>query len=171
MRVPYAAISPEEQLLREREGRAAPNLQLAVANAPEVARTQVEFLRATTANLDLRLRELAILEVARILRNGYCWGHHVPVALDLGCTAEQLSALRDGDHSLFDESDQQVLRFAGHIESQTLRDDDWTALSARLSDSEMVALVVLVGYYCSMSRIQSALQVPQDEGFGEMDVP
>ena len=47
MRIQYGKISPEEEEMRRREGSRTPNMQLAMANAPDVAFHQVAMLRAT----------------------------------------------------------------------------------------------------------------------------
>ena len=171
MRVHYSQVSPEEQAIRERENRPAPNLQLAIANAPAVAEAQLELLRAITGSLELRTRELVILELGRLLDNAYCWGHHVPVAVECGVSEEQLRAMRGGDHSPFDDDDRQLLAFADAVEARTVTDEKWAGMAKRFSDEELVLLTMLVGYYGMVSRVGDALQVPQDLGFGGFEVP
>src|SRR5882757_8558111 len=111
VRVAYGTISPEEETIREREGRPAPNLQRAIANAPEVARLQLELVRAVAAGLDVRRCELTILEHARLVGNAYCWGHHVSRALEAGYSEDQIRRLMNGDHSGFDGVDRDVLEY------------------------------------------------------------
>lgn len=171
MRVQYGQVTAEERAQRAAEGTEPPNLQRAVANAPDVARLQLELLRATTTMLDLRMRELAILEVGRLMRNEYCWGHHVPVALSAGVTEDQLLRLRDGDHSGFDVDEQTLLAFVDAVDVGAVTDELWEAMSKQLDDAHLVALTSLVGYYEMVSRVQATLQVPQDAGFGGFEVP
>jgi 4-carboxymuconolactone decarboxylase len=171
MRVPYGTLSAEELAIREREGTQPPNLQRALANAPDVARLQLELLRAASGRLDVRRRELAILEHARLLENAYCWGHHVPPALHAGFTKHQLRRLRKGDHSAFEARDRDVLAYVGAFESQTVTDEQWAALRGQFSDEELVALTMLIGCYAVLGRIQRTLDVPQDEGFAGFEAP
>jgi alkylhydroperoxidase family enzyme len=171
VRVDFGTVGPDEQAIRQREGRGPPNLQLAIANAPEVARLQLELLRAISGGLDARQRELAILEHARLLRNAYCWGHHIPAALEAGYTRDQLRRLRDGDHSAFDHADRQILAYVATVEDQSVTDEQWAALRKLFSDEELVTLTMLIGFYGMMSRAQWTLDVPQDDGFGGFEVP
>jgi alkylhydroperoxidase family enzyme len=171
MRVGFGQITAEEAEVRAREGRPAPNLQLAIANAPDVAEAQLSLLRVTSAALDVRPRELATLGHARLVGNAYCWGHHVPPALAAGYTEQQLKALREGDRSLFGAEDQDLLAFVEAVELQAVTDELWTAMATRYDPSELVALTMLVGCYGMISRAQRALDVPQDDGFGGFEEP
>jgi 4-carboxymuconolactone decarboxylase len=171
MRVQFGQVGAEERERRKAEGTTPPNLQLALANAPDVARFQLDLLRSIQAGLPLRLRELVVLEEARLVGNAYCWGHHVPLALEAGFTEEQVRALRDGDRSAFDAGDCEILDFVAAVEGRKVTDELWETLSYRFTDNELVHLSMLVGFYAMVSRVQDALDAPQDPGFGGFEVP
>ena len=64
--------------------------------------------------LDARLRELAILRVARLSKAEYEWTQHVPIGKAVGLGDAQIAALQAGDAtaSCFDATDRLVLQFA-----------------------------------------------------------
>jgi alkylhydroperoxidase family enzyme len=170
-RVSYAEPSAEELAFRAREGSSPPNLQLAVAHAKEVARGQLELVRAITAGMEPRLKELVILQHARISGNAYCWGHHVPPALAAGLTEVELRALRVGDLDGFGSTERAVLDYVAAVEECRVTDREWADVATGRTSEDLVKLTALVGYYSMTSRVQSALDVAQDDGFGGFDTP
>src|SRR5687768_17051168 len=66
----------------------------------------------TRLELDPLLRELAILQVARLVDSRYEWVQHDPIARALGATQEQLDAIEAGrdDDAAFDADQSLVLR-------------------------------------------------------------
>jgi alkylhydroperoxidase family enzyme len=168
--MPFAPVSAEEVEMRAREGTTAPNLQLAIAHAPEVARNQLTLLRSLTAGLDQKLVELVILQHAIVTENAYCWGHHVPVAVAAGYADDQLRALRDGDDSLLDERDRQIAAYVRDVLARTVTDEQFAAMR-RLGDEDLVKVTMLVGQYSMVGLAQAAMDVQQDEGFGGFECP
>src|ERR1700719_2237575 len=125
-RVKYAEPNTEEVAARVRDGhQSPPNLQKVVANAPEVATKQYELLRAISDGLDPRLKELVILCHAKLTSNTYCWGHHVPVGIDVGLSVEQVLGIREGDFSAFDDSDRAVIDYVSAAEERAVTDAVW----------------------------------------------
>ncbi|MCU1374674.1 MAG: hypothetical protein JWO68_1960 [Actinomycetia bacterium] len=169
--MPFAALGAEEVELRAREGTIAPNLQLAIAHAPDVARNQMVLLRSITAGFDQRLIELVILQQAIIAGNAYCWGHHVPVAIGAGYTEEQLRGLRDGDDSLLDEGDRQIAAYVRALLARSVSEEQFAGLRRLLGEEDLVKVTMLVGHYTMVGLAQAAMDVPQDEGFGGFECP
>jgi AhpD family alkylhydroperoxidase len=169
--MPFAELSVEEREMRQREGRPAPNLQLVIATAPDVARNQMVLLRSITAGLPARLVELVILQQAVVTDNDYCWGHHVPVALSAGYTEEQLRALRAGDLSALDDDDRSVAAYVRAVVERAVTDEQISAVRSRLGDEDTVKITMLVGCYVMTGLAQAAMEVPQDEGFGGFECP
>ena len=171
-RLPYAEITAEEAQRRMREGRRnAPNLQLAIAHAPEVAQNQSALLWSILDGLEPRLAELIILQQGLLNENSYCWGHHVPVAEALGYTSEQLRGQRDGNLTLLDDDDRQVIEYVNAVMARTVTDEQFAAMRERFGDERLVKVTLLVGVYSMISMAQSAMNVPQDEGFGGFECP
>lgn len=171
MRLPFAEPSAEELAIRAKEGTSPPNLQLAIAHAPNVARAQLELVRAVCVGIAARDRELIMLLVGLVTENAYCWGHHVPPALVAGMTEQQLRTLRTGDHSLFPPREQALLAYCEAVVQQRVGDDIWEAVREGRSDEEMVKITMMIGFYTMLGKVQAALNIPQDEGFGGFEQP
>jgi alkylhydroperoxidase family enzyme len=171
-RLLYAEVSEEEAETRRREGRREPpNLQRAIAHAPDVARNHATLLWSILDGLDPRLAELVILQQGLLTENAYCWGHHVPVAQDLGYTNEQLRALRDRDLTLLDEDDRRVVEYVNAVIAGLVTDGQFAAVRQQLGDEHIVKVTLLIGIYTMIAMAQQAMNVPQDEGFGGFECP
>ena len=57
-----------------------------------MAQNQASLLWSILDGLDPRLAELVILQQGLLNENAYCWGHHVPVAEDLGYARSRSAA-------------------------------------------------------------------------------
>jgi alkylhydroperoxidase family enzyme len=170
-RLPLSQPSAAEMEARKREGTSPPNLQLAVAHAPEVARLQFELNRALFAGMTERQKRLVILTAGSLTNNAYCWGHHVPMAQNAGVSVAQIRGLRVGDFSLFPPDEQLLLTYCTAVVNRNVTDELFAHISAGRTPEEMVKITMLVGYYCMIGVVQPALDVPQDEGFGGFEVP
>ena len=88
-RVPYleqSDLSPTDQDLLKRPI----TLFKALVNSPKAARAfhgLGDYIRYGS-KLDMRLRELAILQVGWLARSPYEWSHHVKLGHDFGVTDE-----------------------------------------------------------------------------------
>lgn len=170
-RLPPAQPSEEEMAFRAREGSSPPNLQLAISHAPEVARLQLELLRASSAGLSVRDKELMILVVGLSTHNDYCWGHHVALGMAAGISRAEILAIRNGDYDGFPPEDRMLLEFAAAAVSHQVSDALWAEMSKRHTPEELVKIVMLISLYCMLGTVQAVLKVPQDEGFGGFEQP
>jgi alkylhydroperoxidase family enzyme len=123
----------------------------------------------TQQQLSPRLRELAILRVARLSRAEYEWVQHVPIAKMTGVSDEQVAALeRDQTTaSCFDPVDALVLRATEEIVRDCGPSDaTFAELQARFSNREIVELVLAVGFYMVMARLMVSTRIDVDEPAG-----
>ncbi len=142
-RLPYAEITAEEAERRQREGRrAAPNLQRAIAHAPQVAQNQSALLWSILDGLEPRLAELVILQQGLLNENAYCWGHHVPVAEDLGYTSEQIRALRDRDLTSLADDERRVVEYVNAVMARSVTDEQFLALREQLGEERLVKVTL-----------------------------
>ena len=107
----------------------------------------------------------ATLAIAAELENGYEWGHHAGSALTMGITEADLDAIKSGATDALDQHDGVLVRLAVAIERQAVTDELWDAAAAQFGVEQLVQFTVLVSYYGMLGRIQTALQVDQDDGF------
>lgn len=106
--------------------------------------------------LDPRWRELAILRVAALSGARYEWTQHVAIALAVGVSRDRIEAIERGEleSPVFDEVERRVLRFTTElVRDVRVSDPTFVAVRERLSDREIVELVLAVGYYMMVARL------------------
>lgn len=96
-----------------------------------------------------RMRELAILEVARFRSCPIEWVAHVHAGHRAGLTEEEISSIRAGhDHPTFTEDERLARRIVSDLlTKRDLGDDVVEAASTGIGLPAAVELVMLVGYY------------------------
>ena len=152
----------------EAEQREPIDLYRALANAPELLlayRALPQLLRhaATTPR---RLRELAVLRVARQVGSAYEWSHHRPMALKAGVTEAQVAAVDDwAAADCFDADERAVLAAVDAIHRIGLTDAEFAVLVERLGRRGAVEIVVAVAQYEATARIIQALGVEVEPAY------
>lgn len=175
-RVPYldAHTAPPEvsEVFRKIEARGARVINLYRAMAHSKA-ALLPFLKLgnsllTSAKLDGRLRELAILRVAILLGSRYEWQQHEPLAREMGVTEAQLAELPDWEkgHS-FDEREKAVLAYVDEVtRNVAVSDTTHERVSRFLDHAEMVELAMSIGFWGMVGRFLVALDVDLEEDVG-----
>jgi alkylhydroperoxidase family enzyme len=123
----------------------------------------------TQQQLPAKLRELAILRVARLSRAEYEWVQHVPIAKMAGASDEQVAALErdDATAACFDPVDRVVLRATDEIvRDGGPSDATFAELQSHFSHREIVELVLAVGFYMVMARLMISTRIDVDEAQG-----
>jgi alkylhydroperoxidase family enzyme len=162
-RTPLGTIS---EYIRHGENSTPPNLALSIGHPAALADANLALFGCLArGEVSARLRKLATLSVAAVLRNGYEWGHHAPTAAGVGISKECVDAIRNGERGVLDDSDQLIVDYAAAVERQDVSDDLWRRVSAELTVPQQVQLTTLSALYGFYSRIQVALQVDQDRGY------
>jgi len=173
-RIPYRKEDDPEigalvdAIRARRKGRLL-NLDRMLIHSPPFAQGWNALLGAVRRNLDLspRVRELAILAVARLNRADYEWNHHAPEFLAAGGSRQQFDALGDperaaGNENLFDEKERAALALtiamtrAVEVEGATLE-----RARAAFGDHKLVELVGTIAAYNMVSRFLVALGVDE----------
>lgn len=116
--------------------------------------------------LDPRLRELAILQVARQERCDYEWAQHEAIAAGVGVAEAQLEALRGDDLAapVFAEVERLVLGVVAEIGADGgARPQTIEALGRLMSVRAMVELVIVAGHYAAIARLVASFAIPVDE--------
>src|SRR5918998_5862036 len=134
-RLPY--VDPEHAPERVRDAfERLPPLKIfrLVAHAETCFRPFLRLGAAilTEQQLDAKLRELAILNVARLTPAEYEWVQHVAIARAVGVSEEQVEALERGDAeaAAFSEDEKLVLRFTEQVVRDAKPDDATFAAAA-----------------------------------------
>lgn len=119
--------------------------------------------------LDARLRELAILRVARLSQAEYEWVQHVPIARHAGATEAEVAALESGDIAAdcFGEIERAVLRFTDEVVRDVAASDaTFAAASKHLSPREIVELILAIGFYMTVARLMETIRIDLDPPSG-----
>lgn len=119
----------------------------------------------TQLALEPRLRELAILEVARAEESSYERTQHEGIARRLRMPEAQLAAVARGDldDPAFDVRERLALLLAREIaETGAGREETVAAVVKRLGTRELVELVLVVGHYLAIARLVATFAIPTD---------
>jgi alkylhydroperoxidase family enzyme len=159
-RLPY--VDPATAPARVREtlaGVAAPlNIFNMMAHAESNLRSLLRLGGTILSKQQLkgRLRELAILRIAKLSGARYEWVQHVPIGQAAGITDAQIAALDGGktDAACFDARERLVLRFTDEVVRDVRASDDTFAqITQEFSPREIVELILAIGYYMMIARL------------------
>jgi alkylhydroperoxidase family enzyme len=114
--------------------------------------------------LSLRERELVILRVCANHDSEYEWGVHVvSFAHKAGLNAEQIQATRHGtaEAACWSPRDRVLIELCDTLRTScTLSEPLWQAVRAEFSEEAVLELLLLVGFYRTVSTLTGALQLP-----------
>ncbi len=115
-------------------------------------------------HLTMRQREVVIHRVTALCGSEYEWGVHAAFfAKRVGLEPEQLrSIVRGGpDDACWSAEDRLLIRFCdGLHESCDIDDALWTELREQFSEEALLELLLLAGFYRTVSYLTSALRLP-----------
>jgi len=140
--------SPEVKEIYEKTLRGKPgNAQKALAHRPEMLKNFLPFYASVGRSLDRKLYELIYLRVSMINGCHYCTQHHVASSQRVGLTAEDWSALKQGDYSRFSEKERAALVYVEKLtrSPHEITDADFAPLSKLFSEPEIVDIHLLAG--------------------------
>ena len=118
------------------------------------------LLRQST--LTPRQREVAVLRAALASRSEYLWDHHVPLALRVGLTEDDIERVRTGTAN--DPADALIVRAVDEMaESSTLSDDAWERLRGLLDERQVLDLIFTVGCYQVLAVAINTLRIQPEQ--------
>jgi alkylhydroperoxidase family enzyme len=111
--------------------------------------------------LPRRDTELVILRVAWRCRCAYEWHQHVPVALRVGLTADEVAGVAVSPPSKIFTARQLALLAAGDelLAERVLSDSTWRALNEMLGTREVIELCLLIGNYQGLASTIGGLGI------------
>ena len=114
-----------------------------------------------------RDREIVILRTCARCRSEYEWGVHVAVfAARCGLTqAEVAASLRGGaDDALWSRRDRLLVRFADELHDRaSISEALWVELAGHFRADQLIELLVLAGFYHTVSFVTNAIQIELEE--------
>jgi alkylhydroperoxidase family enzyme len=142
----------------------------AQTNWPRLADLMLSIL--SEQQLDPRLRELAILRVARLRGAVYEWEQHLGIGCAAGVRSEQIAAIEAGriDAACFSARERLALDAATQlVERGTVETALFERLARELSPREVVELLLATAVYEAAAKLMNAVELdsegPIDPGF------
>ena len=113
-------------------------------------------------SITLRERELMIDRTCARCGSEYEWGVHVAFfAEKVGFTPAQVAATTGTDHAALPEREQLLLRLADELHDRAqVSDTLWAALRVHWSETQLIELIALAGFYHLISFLTNALRIP-----------
>lgn len=111
--------------------------------------------------------ELVILRVAWQCRSAYEWHQHVPIALRVGLTPEEVAGAAHPPVDGFTQRQRTLLKVTDEVLAERLLSDTtWIAVQATLGDREVIELCLLIGHYQGLASAIGGLsiQIEHDPG-------
>jgi 4-carboxymuconolactone decarboxylase len=171
-RIPYPDPADAAEPVREALALLPPlNIFRMLSHAQTAFRPFLRFGGVILGDLELdaKLRELAILQVAVRAGAEYEWVQHEAIGRAVGLSEEQLAAVRReaiDDESLSD-TERAVLQFASEVvDHPRVREETFAAVSRSLSPREIVELLLTIGNYLMLARVMTTLDLELDEAVG-----
>jgi 4-carboxymuconolactone decarboxylase len=124
-----------------------------------------EYLRFEP-RLAPRLREMAILLVAREWTQDVEWDFHAPLAEAEGLSRQVIDAIADGRRPT-ELADDEALLYDFFVElhrSRTVSDATYARAVDRFGEQGIVDLVALIGYYATLAMLMNVARTPLPEG-------
>jgi 4-carboxymuconolactone decarboxylase len=116
--------------------------------------------------ITLEERELVILRTCARCGSEYEWGVHIAFfAARVGFSAEQVAATAAGvaDDAVWSPRQRLLLCLVDELhDSASVSDALWSALAAEWSPEQLLELVVLAGYYHTISFVTNAFQIERE---------
>jgi 4-carboxymuconolactone decarboxylase len=136
-------------------------------HSPEIA-GRVAHLGAYVrfeGSLDMRVRVLAAMVVAREFEALYVWGAQTGSARMQGVPESTITAIREGHSRGIPSEDAQIVDFTRTL-LQKHRVDDATAkaMRARLGDDQFIQLTGAIGYYSLLAMTVNACELEAGPG-------
>lgn len=160
--------SPDQQELLDSLGRQTTlNIFATLVRHPGLFRRWMPFggKLLQGAKLAPRERELIILRTAWRCHASYEWGQHVAIGRTAGATDDEIKRVAQGpDAPGWSADDAALLRAVDELQDDhCISDATWAALSARLSEEQLIEVPMLSGHYAMLAGALNSLGV-QTEG-------
>jgi alkylhydroperoxidase family enzyme len=115
-------------------------------------------------NLTLRQREIVIDRITALSGSEYEWGVHIAFfAEGAGLTPEQVASLAKGGAAdpIWSDEERALLAACDELHARCDLDDEaWAALRAHFSEEAIIEILMLAGFYRTVSYLTNALRLP-----------
>lgn len=139
----------------------------AFLHSPEMA-ARVAHLGAYVrfeGSLDMKIRVLAAMTVAREFEGMYVWGAQTGGARRLGVPEATIAAVRENHSNGVPAEDAQIIDFTRQLLRKHRVDDaTFKAVQARLGNDELIQLTGAIGYYALLCMTVNVVEVEPAAG-------
>lgn len=157
-----------EQLVQVMRGRPPLSLFTTLARDPRLFGKFFAGSLLDRGHLTLRQREIVIHRTTALCRSEYEWGVHVSAfARHVGFTDDQIRAFVQGsaDDACWDGAEALLIRWCDALHRDCDVDDRlWNDMKAHHSDEAIIELLMLAGFYRTVSYLTNALRLPLEAG-------
>jgi 4-carboxymuconolactone decarboxylase len=116
-------------------------------------------------SLDMRVRVLAAMTVAREFDALYVWGAQTGGARRLGVPEETITAIRENHSRGISPEDAQIVDFTRQLLKRHRVDEaTFKAVQKRFGNDELVQLTSCIGYYCMLAMTVNACELEAGAG-------
>jgi 4-carboxymuconolactone decarboxylase len=138
----------------------------------EATNTINEYLRFQ-AGMDAKIREVAILTVAREMDSQFEWAAHEPEALKAGVRPEIIEVIKHRKHTeSLSETDAAIIEFGRQIfRDHKVTSEAFARMKALFEPGKLVELVLLMGNYAGTAALLAAFDMQVPEGKPLLPVP
>jgi len=151
-------------------GSGPPNIFTTLGQHPRLFRAWLRYSAQLMpfGELPRRDTELVILRVAWQCRSAYAWQQHVPIALRVGLTPDEVAGVADSSPAGgFTERQRALLAVSDEVLARrALSNPAWSAVQASLRDREAIELCLLIGHYQGLASTIGALEIQVEHGPG-----
>lgn len=150
----------------ERQMKGLPPLQLflTLARDPRLFQKFTAGSLLDKGNLTIRQREIVIDRTTALCRSEYEWGLHAALfAEKAGLSAEQIRSTATGmaEDACWSEEDRVLIRLCDALHRDCDIDDAlWSDLSGRFTENAIIELLMLAGFYRTVSYLTNSLKMP-----------
>jgi len=167
-RIPYRDPEDAPEPIREVIAETPLALLRIVAHADTAFEPWLRYSNALLRRLELDplLRELAILQVARLSDSDYEWTQHVPIAESFGAGEETIAAIEAGrdDADALAEDHRAILSFTREVVSGGAASAEAVeAMRARIGERQLVELLLVIGNYLGLARLIATVRLEPHE--------
>lgn len=162
--------SPEVKELFQKiedNGARVINLYKVVSHSPHVVRNFIKLGNSLIGRTELspKLRELAIMRIAKLCHSEYEWTQHALVALELGVSQKELDIIDSWKESdSFTGEERAVLQYVDEVAKNVeVTDETFAALKRYLNERNIVELTLAIGWWGMVARVLVPLEVEIDE--------
>jgi alkylhydroperoxidase family enzyme len=167
-------LGPLARIVAEIAGRVTPggppNIFTTLGRHPRLFRAWLRYSAQLMpfGELPRRDSELVILRVAWQCRSAYVWHQHVPIALRIGLTPDEVAGLADSPPAKrFTERQKALLAVSDELLAQgELSDTTWNTVQTLLCNREAIELCLLIGTYQGLASTIGGLAIQIERGSG-----